>query len=67
MTLDRAIEHVNHTGGLVIPRIDGLMVVPPVGKPSTFFPIHFEPSPRDGFPVAHVDGRQVIRWACGRR
>lgn len=26
------------------------------------FPVHFEPSPKDGFAEAHVDGRAIRAW-----
>lgn len=28
----------------------------------TVFPVHFEASPKDGFAIAHVDGKAVRNW-----
>lgn len=48
----------------LIKMADGKYIVD-VYEEAHVFPIHFEPSRKDGFAEAHVDGREVCSWLRG--
>lgn len=77
MLAERAKAYIRSHGWEAFDTLDGVVAISPLGydpeqhgveaddrwcEEAMVFPVHFEPSPKDGFAIAHVDGRAVRHW-----